>query len=118
MQTVEVAPGLPWRQRVAVRVSPSASGAAVDRAVGHGERLVSAALALIIESGDTSFTVQDAARRADVSLTTVYNYFAGKDELLLAAVEEAISLSADLLRSTLEDETDPVLRLRNACLGT
>ena len=106
-----------WRQRIATSAEAAAREAAANRAVGRAERLVAATRALIGETGTTSFTVQDIARRANVSLSTVYAYFAGKDELLLAVLEEAIRVVTDRVRARLAACDDPLDRLRLAIVG-
>jgi TetR/AcrR family transcriptional regulator len=107
-----------WRQRIAANAELAAREAVVDRAVGRAERLVAATRALIGETGATSFTVQDIARRANVSLSTVYAYFTGKDELLLAVLEEAIRVATDRLQEQLAACHDPLDRLRTAVVGS
>ena len=109
--------GSRWRRRIAANAEAAAREAAIERATSRAERLVAATHDLIAETGSTSFTVKDIARRADVSLSTVYASFAGKDELLLAVLEEAIRVAADHLRAQLDACDDPVERLRTAVVG-
>lgn len=109
--------GSRWRRRIAANAEVAARAAAVDRAVGRGERLVAATRELIGETGGTSFTVQDIARRANVSLSTVYTDFSGKDELLVAVLEEAIRVATDRLEAQLAACDDPLDRLRVAIVG-
>lgn len=85
--------------------------------MGRAERLVAATRELLAETGATSFTVQDIARRANMSLSAVYTYFAGKDELLLAVLEEAIRGAGDRLRAELDACDNPIDRLRTAIVG-
>jgi AcrR family transcriptional regulator len=106
-----------WRQRIATNAEAAAREAAIARATSRAERLVASTRDLIAETGSTSFTVQDIARRANVSLSTVYASFAGKDELLLAVLEEAIRVATDHLRTQLDACHDPVERLRTAIVG-
>lgn len=106
-----------WRHRVGNRVGPSASAVASNRAIRHGDRLVRAALALIDETGNTLFTVQEIAAKANVSLTTLYSCFGGKDALLLATLEEAVREVAGQLAAELETVQDPIERLRAAVVG-
>jgi TetR/AcrR family transcriptional regulator len=106
-----------WRQRIATNAQRAAREAAADRAISRAERLIAATRQLIAETGTTSFTVQDIARRANMSLSAVYTYFAGKDELLLAVLEEAIRGASDRLRAQLDTCDDPIDRLRTAIVG-
>ena len=109
--------GSRWRQRIAANAEVTARAAAADRAVGRAERLVAATRELIAETGGTSFTVQDIARRANVSLSTVYTDFSGKDELLVAVLEEAIRMATDRLEAQLAACDGPLDRLRVAVVG-
>lgn len=109
--------GSRWRQQIAANAEAAARQAAIARATSRAERLVAATRDLIAETGATSFTVQDIARRANVSLSTVYASFAGKDKLLLAVLEEAISVATDHLRAQLDACDHPVERLRTAVVG-
>lgn len=52
-----------------------------------------------------------------MSLSAVYTYFAGKDELLLAVLEEAIRGASDRLRAQLDTCDHPIDRLRTAIVG-
>src|SRR3712207_6425766 len=52
------------------------------------EIIVDAICAQVVESGANDFSVQDIARRANVSLRTVYRYFPAREDLM-AAVDEA-----------------------------
>jgi AcrR family transcriptional regulator len=52
------------------------------------EIIVEAICAQVLESGVSDFSVQDIARRANVSLRTVYRYFPAREDLL-AAVDDA-----------------------------
>lgn len=100
------APG--WRQRA---VSKSLT-AARTRAENRVQGLLDAAFALIDERGTTEFTIQEVVDRSKQSLRGFYQYFEGKDELLFALLEESIRESIADLRSAVESETEPLLRLR------
>ena len=52
-------------------------------------QLVDVALALIAEKGYAATTIRDIAGRADVATGTVAYYFAGRDDVLRAALREA-----------------------------
>jgi AcrR family transcriptional regulator len=54
-------------------------------------RILSEALALIIETGSTGFTVQDLSRRADVAPRTLYYAFGDKEGVIESAVIEHFS---------------------------
>src|SRR2546427_8222498 len=75
-----------WRQRA---VSRSLS-AARSRAEQRVQRFLDAALDLIDEKDTTDFTIQEVVDRSKQSLRGFYQYFDGKDDLLLALFEETI----------------------------
>jgi len=54
-------------------------------------RILSEALALIIETGSTGFTVQELSRRADVAPRTLYYAFGDKEGVIESAVIEHFS---------------------------
>jgi AcrR family transcriptional regulator len=82
------------------------------RSVERMERLVHAARTLANETGSASFTVPQVAENAGLSLKSFYRCFRGKDELLLALLEDDSKIGADLLRAAVERHADPVARLR------
>ncbi len=59
-----------------------------------------AARDLANETGSAAFTVAQVAARAGVSLKSFYRYFASKDDLLVALLEEDSRLGAAILRDT------------------
>jgi AcrR family transcriptional regulator len=101
-----------WRQRAVSR----SLNAARSRAEQRVQRYLDAAFALIDEKGTTEFTIQEVIDRSKQSLRGFYQYFNGKDELLLALFEETMRESADDLRSVIEVESDPLGRLRAFCI--
>ena len=66
-----------------------------DRRVGRTRRLMHEALmALIVEKGYETVTVQDILDRADVGRSTFYAHYRDKDELLLSSFEHLRTLLA------------------------
>jgi AcrR family transcriptional regulator len=96
-----------WRQRA---VSRSLS-AARSRAEQRVQRFMEAAFELIDDKGTTDFTIQEVVDRSKQSLRGFYQYFDGKDELLLALFEETIRESAADIREAVESESEPIERL-------
>jgi AcrR family transcriptional regulator len=96
-----------WHRRVVGRSLRTATERSIDR----GSRLVRAAATLLERSNGDGFTVQDVADEAGQSLRTLYQYFASKDDLLLAVFEEAMRTYARSIRNALVDLTDPLERL-------
>jgi AcrR family transcriptional regulator len=76
------------------------------------ERLVAAARDLANETGSAAFTVQQVCARAGVSLKGFYAAFPGKDELLIALLEEDSRIGAELLGSVVAAHDEPLARLR------
>ena len=78
-----------WRQRAVSR----SLNAARSRAEQRVQRFLDAAFSLIDEKGTTEFTIQEVIDRSKQSLRGFYQYFNGKDELLLALFEETVPRS-------------------------
>lgn len=97
-----------WRQR-AVSRSLSTARSRAERRV---QRFLDAAFELIDEKGTTEFTIQEVIERSKQSLRGFYQYFDGKDELLLALFEETIRESVADIGAVLEAESAPLDRLR------
>src|SRR5215470_14128674 len=98
----------PWRSRAVARGLATAHARAEDRVAD----LVRAAWELIDERGTAEFTVQDVVARSGQSVRIFYQCFSGKDELLLALLEDSIREEASDLRAFVDRETDPLARLR------
>jgi AcrR family transcriptional regulator len=64
------------------------------------------------ETGGNDFTVQDVVDRMRVSTKTFYQYFSGKDELVVALFEEVQRERFRFLRQRVAAEPDPLGRLR------
>ena len=85
--------------------------AAKSRAEKRAQRFLDAAFELIDEKGTTDFTIQEVIDRSKQSLRGFYQYFDGKDELLLALFEETIRESIEDIRAVSEAEDEPLARL-------
>jgi AcrR family transcriptional regulator len=97
-----------WRERALARSLETARARSVDRL----DRLVSAARDLANETGSAGFTVSQVAGRAGVSLKIFYRYFASKDDLLVALLEEDSRLGATILRERVDTHPERPARLR------
>ena len=107
-QDAEPNGGSSWQRRAVDR----SLGTARARAVSRSGQILAAARELTEETGGLDFTVQDIVDRSGLSLRSFYKHFGGKDELLLALLEEILSDFADDLRRDVEAYDDPVERLR------
>jgi AcrR family transcriptional regulator len=96
-----------WRQRAVSR----SLNAARSRAEKRAQRFLDAAFELMDEKGTTDFTIQEVIDRSKQSLRGFYQYFDGKDELLLALFEESVRESIDDQRAAVDGETEPLERL-------
>src|SRR3954462_10076753 len=96
-----------WRRRAVSR----SLDAARSRAEKRAKRFLDAAFELMDEKGTTEFTIQEVIDRSQQSLRGFYQYFDGKDELLLALFEETLRESTEDIRKAVDAETEPVARL-------
>jgi AcrR family transcriptional regulator len=97
-----------WRKRAVSR----SLNAARSRAEQRVQRYLDAAFELIDEKETIEFTIQEVIDRSGQSLRGFYQYFDGKDELLLALFEETALESSEDLRKAFDRESDPLERLR------
>ena len=99
--------GSRWRARALDRSLEPAATRSMDRL----ERLLVATRELTDATEDASFTVAEVAERAGVSLKSFYRSFSGKDDLLLALLEEESRTGAAMLQTALDRTADPDARL-------
>lgn len=102
-----------WRARALERQLGPARARSVERL----ERLLDAARELANETGSAAFTVQQLCVRAGMSLKGFYACFPGKDELLVALLEEDSRVGARILADSIDAHDDPVARLRAYIVG-
>jgi AcrR family transcriptional regulator len=101
-------PAVSWREQA---VSRSLDSARV-RAEHRVQRFIDAALELMSESpSGKDFTVQDVLATSGQSLRAFYQYFGGKQELLLAVFEESVRSTAETLRERIGGEQSALERL-------
>jgi AcrR family transcriptional regulator len=102
--------GLPeWKQQSVERSLQTARA----RAQARTDRFVAAAVELMQEQGGTDFTVQDVVDRSHMSIRTFYNFFASKDDLLVAVYETILVQEVvPRLRKRCDAKRDPVERVR------
>lgn len=96
-----------WRELAVARsLSPART-----RAENRVQRFLDAALELMNTGDSSEFTVQEVVERSGQSLRSFYQYFGGKDELMLALFEESVRSTADHLRERVAKEDDALERL-------
>ena len=103
------APG--WQDRALDRTLADARARDVERM----ERCVAAARELATETTSANFTVAQIAERARLSLKSFYRCFPGKDELLLALLEDDSQIGARVLAQRVGERDTPEAAL-HACV--
>jgi AcrR family transcriptional regulator len=99
------APVPEWQRQSVERSLQTARARAHERS----DRFVAAALELMQERGSTDFTVQDVVDRSRMSIRTFYNFFASKDDLLVAVHETVLAEEVTPhIRERCEAESDPL----------
>jgi AcrR family transcriptional regulator len=87
-----------------------------ERKAATRERIRTSAQALFAESGFDPVTVSDVAAEAGVSVQTVFNHFASKEELFFEGHTPWVTGGAEAVRGRAGDET-PVEALRGYLAG-
>ncbi|WP_311984631.1 helix-turn-helix domain-containing protein [Parafrankia sp. CH37] len=98
-----------WADRAADR-SPLVQRSR-SRSVQQMTVIVDAAKRLIASRG-SSFTTQDLVKEAGIAMQTFYRHFPGKDQLMLAVIEDVISGQVVHYQESAAGEPDPLARLR------
>lgn len=99
-----------WAERAADR-SPVMSRTR-SRSIQQTRDIVGAARRLIAVKG-SSFTTQELVKEAGVAMQTFYRHFAGKDQLILAAIEDIVAESTEEYEQAVRALPDPLSRLRH-----
>jgi AcrR family transcriptional regulator len=100
-----------WQDRALDRTLADARARDVERM----ERCVASARELATETTSANFTVAQIAERARLSLKSFYRCFAGKDQLLLALLEDDSRLGARALALRVGERETPEAAL-HACV--
>ena len=112
-ETAAESPAASWREQAVARSLDSARVRAENRV----QRFIDAAFDLLSDSAPgKDFTVQDVVEKSGQSLRSFYQYFGGKQELLLALFEEVVRSTAEELRDRIGDEATPLERLHRFVL--
>lgn len=102
-----------WRDRALERSLQPARARSVERL----ERFIEAARDLANETGSAAFTVAQVTARAGLSLKSFYRCFAGKDDLLVALIEEDSRIGAAILADIVDRHTEHAARVRAYVVG-
>ena len=97
------AEGIGWQIRAIDRTVADTRARDVERM----ERCIAAARELANETSSAAFTVAQVAARANVSLKSFYRCFPGKDELLLALLEDDSHIGARVLAERVGTRENP-----------
>lgn len=81
------------------------------------DQLIDTARRLFGERGTTDVSMDEIAVEAGVARSTVYVYFANRDELLRACVQSMYDRVQDTIALSIDDAAPPVARLRRLILG-
>lgn len=82
-----------------IAVGPSLRGRTREAQTFRAERVVATTFALASEGGYEAVQMREVARRADVSLATLYRYYPSKDVLIYAVIQaQLVQLREDVLR--------------------
>lgn len=98
-----------WAERAAER-SPTVQRSR-DRSMQRAKQIVQAARRLAAVKG-SSFTTQELVKEAGVAVQTFYKHFQGKDQVLLAVIDDLITEACADLERRGGGLPDPVSRLR------
>ena len=72
---------------------------------------------ILIKEGFGQLSMRKIASSLNVSATALYGHFKGKDDLLVALIEESVEMLLSELTHAAERETDAISRLKQAALA-
>ncbi|TFH41471.1 MAG: TetR/AcrR family transcriptional regulator [Chrysiogenales bacterium] len=75
------------------------------------EQILDTALQLIIEDGFNNLSMRKIAARLDITATTIYNYYTGKNELNLMIYIRGFEILYGMMREKRDDCDDPARRV-------
>lgn len=78
-------------------------------------KILDTALQIVVEEGPEGVKIRELAKRAGFSVTTLYNLFGNKDDILVALLENALDEVSPLLEA--KRETDPFSAIQAIMVG-
>lgn len=75
-------------------------------------RLMSAAFEIVVDDGAEAVTLAAVAKRAGLSRSSLYGYFASRDDLIVAVCEDAVVTWCDTIIRSMTAEANPEGQLR------
>ena len=84
----------------------------IDELAQVREKILDAALHIIINEGFASLTMRKLASRIGMSAPNIYNYFSSKDELYITLVIKGFEMLHERLKNAYECSSDSIMRAR------
>jgi len=81
-------------------------------AVKNLERIFNAVLSISNRKGFHAMSMRDLSRETGLSIGALYSYFSSKEDLLAMLQRQGRTITRRILEQSIEDEDDPVRRLR------
>lgn len=81
------------------------------------QRILEAAAGQFLRQGYAAASVRDIADAAGIGTSTLYHYFASKEDLLVAVHEAGLARIRDALMAAIEGVEEPWARLEAACVA-
>jgi AcrR family transcriptional regulator len=80
------------------------------------ERIFSATLKISNKKGFQAMSMRDLGRETNLSMGALYSYFSSKEDLLAMLQHQRRMITQRILEACIENESDPVLKLRASIL--
>jgi AcrR family transcriptional regulator len=96
--------------RRARRATSDSTGKGASRAAASQSKrdeIIAAAVAVLAREGLAQTTTRKIAAEANVNQAMIGYYFGGKDDLLFAALQEMIGLTATIVRAAMAERAEP-----------
>jgi AcrR family transcriptional regulator len=108
---------LPYRGSITDRVSTASARRRQGQRGQVRKAILDAAGAVFLEVGLEALSMRKVAERAGYTATTIYRYFADKDDLLFSVVAEGLAAFTAALREGRDTGDDPLARIEGMGLS-